>query len=219
MAEPWLRGTLTDVDAVKRQVLHALELAQEDCARWCSGLTLEELEATPLGLPSIGFHLRHIARSLDRLLTYAEGRQLDEAQRLALGSEMQPASSPAELFAEFELGITAAAARLRAIHPATYEQPRGVGRQLLPSTVAGLIVHCAEHTQRHAGQMVTTAKVVLAMRVLPDGSSARAEATSVAGIPLRMVLPMAVTRIVPQDTIRHPTYHASIRSRPRRRTP
>jgi hypothetical protein len=27
MVEPWLRGTLTEVDAVRRGVLHALELA------------------------------------------------------------------------------------------------------------------------------------------------------------------------------------------------
>ena len=36
MVEPWLRGTLTEVDAVRRQVLHALELAAEDVERWCA---------------------------------------------------------------------------------------------------------------------------------------------------------------------------------------
>jgi hypothetical protein len=30
--------------------------------------------------------------------------------------------------------------------------------------VGGLLVHCAEHTQRHVGQAVTTAKVVVGMR-------------------------------------------------------
>src|SRR6266705_3418151 len=90
MAEPWLRGTLTEVDAVRRQVLHALELAAEDVSRWCEGLTEEEMEARPLGLPSVGFQLRHIVRSLDRLLTYAEGRKLNDAQLEALESEMQP---------------------------------------------------------------------------------------------------------------------------------
>jgi hypothetical protein len=74
--EPWLRGTRVEVDAVRRGVIHALELASEDVVRWCGGLTNEETDARPMGLPSVGFQLRHIAGSLDRLLTYAEGQQL-----------------------------------------------------------------------------------------------------------------------------------------------
>ena len=84
MTEPWLRGTLTHVDAVRRQVLHSLELAAEDVERWCAPLSDGEIEERPLGLPSVGFQLRHIARSLDRLLTYAEGQQLSRRQLKAL---------------------------------------------------------------------------------------------------------------------------------------
>ena len=51
--EPWLRGTLTDVPAVIRAVVHALELAREDAERWCGGLTGVEVNARPAGLPSI----------------------------------------------------------------------------------------------------------------------------------------------------------------------
>jgi uncharacterized damage-inducible protein DinB len=36
----------------------------------------------------------------------------------------------------------------------------------LPSSLGGLLVHVAEHTARHVGQMVTTAKVVVAGRGL-----------------------------------------------------
>jgi hypothetical protein len=163
MTEPWLRGTLTEVDAVRRQVLHALELAEEDVARWCVGLSEEELEARPLGLPSVGFQMRHMVRSLDRLLTYLEGEQLREEKFTALRSEMD-AASRVEVFAEFEVGMAMASARVRAIAPSSYEEPREVGRNRLPSTVGGLMVHCAEHTQRHVGQMVTTAKVVMNLR-------------------------------------------------------
>ena len=88
--EPWLRGTHSEIPAVSRGVLHAIELAQEDVTSWCGELSEQELFATPAGLPSIAFHLRHIARSLDRLLTYAEGRELNERQLLALTSEMNP---------------------------------------------------------------------------------------------------------------------------------
>jgi uncharacterized damage-inducible protein DinB len=160
MVEPWLRGTLTEVDTVRRGVLHALELAREDVTRWCGELTAEELEARPLGLPSVGFQMRHMVRSLDRLLTYAEGRQLNEEQLALMKSEMEGAGRREDLFAEFERGIESATERVRAIGAASYDEARGVGRKMLPTSVGGLLVHCADHTQRHVGQAVTTAKVV-----------------------------------------------------------
>ncbi len=61
--EPWLRGTHTEVPAVGRAVLHALDLALDDLARWTAGLTDAEIHSQPLGLTSVAFHLRHIARS------------------------------------------------------------------------------------------------------------------------------------------------------------
>jgi hypothetical protein len=164
MVEPWLRGTLTEVDALRRQVLHALEQAAEDVQRWCAGLSDAEINARPFGVASVAFHLRHIARSLDRLLTYAEGGSLSDAQLEALKSEMD-GNAPAErVLAEFRAGLGEARQRVRMISAASYEEPRGVGRALLPGSVGGLLVHCAEHTQRHVGQAITTAKVVAGMR-------------------------------------------------------
>ena len=161
MVEPWLRGTLTEDDAVRRGVLHALELTREDVLRWCGDFSEDQLEARPFGLPSVGFQMRHIARSLDRLLTYAEGRQLNDEQLSALKGEMEASGSRESLFAEFERGIESAMRRVNAIGPNSLEQARAVGRGGLPSTVGGLLVHCADHTQRHVGQLVTTAKVVM----------------------------------------------------------
>jgi uncharacterized damage-inducible protein DinB len=165
MVEPWLRGTLTDVDALKRQVLHALELAVEDVERWCSGLSDPEMNARPFGVAPVAFHLRHIARSLDRLLTYAEGRQLSPEQMELLRSELDPGAVAEVVLAEVAARLDEAMARVRAISTSSYEEPRGVGRARLPSTVGGLLIHCAEHTQRHVGQAVTTAKIVIGMRV------------------------------------------------------
>jgi len=164
MVEPWLRGTLTELDPLRRGVLHALELAREDVERWCAALSDAELEAGLIGLPSIGFQMRHMVRSLDRLLTYAEGRPLSEEQMSALKSEMVWSESRGALFAEFENGMRLAERRVTAFSPESYGEIRGVGRKMLPTTVGGLLVHCAEHTQRHAGQLVTTAKVVMSMR-------------------------------------------------------
>ena len=164
MVEPWLRGTLTEVDAVRRGVLHALELAQEDVERWCGGLTDLEMNARPFDIAPVGFHLRHIARSLDRLLTYAEGRQLTEEQMSALRSELEVGASAGVALKEFREGLADAQRRVLAISSGSYEQPRGVGRKMLPTTVGGLLVHCADHTLRHVGQAITTVKVVVAMR-------------------------------------------------------
>jgi uncharacterized damage-inducible protein DinB len=160
--EPWLRGTLAELPAVVRGVLHALELAKEDVARWCGGLTAEQLEARPTGLPAVAFHLRHIARSLDRLLTYAEGRALSAEQIAELRTEMQPGRGREELLEEFEGALAKSAVRVRALGLADLEQPRFVGRKKMPSSVGGLLVHVAEHTQRHVGQAITTAKIVSA---------------------------------------------------------
>ena len=164
MVEPWLRGDLGELDPLRRGVVHAFWLASEDVELWCRGLSDVELEARPLGLPSVGFQLRHMVRSLDRLLTYAEGRQLDERQMAALQSEMVAGSSREDLFGEFGDWMRFAEERVRRFSPERYAEVRGVGRRLLPSTVGGLLVHCSEHTQRHAGQMVTTVKVVVGMR-------------------------------------------------------
>jgi hypothetical protein len=161
MVEPWLRGTLPEFDSVRRQVLHALELAAEDVDRWCAGLSHAEMEARPFGVAPVGFHLRHIARSLDRLLTYAEGAALSSEQLAELGAEMV---ADGDALAEARAGLARARERVKAIEATTFEDVRYVGRNRLPSTVGGLLVHCAEHTQRHVGQAITTAKVVAGIR-------------------------------------------------------
>ena len=158
-AEPWMRGTHANIDSVRRGVIHALEQALEDADRWAAVLDDTLIENRPGHLPSVAFHLRHIARSLDRLLTYAEDRQLNEEQLGALGTEDEPASKAAAL-SEFRDGLHRAIDRITQFRPEQLEDPRGIGRKRLPTTVGGLLVHCAEHTQRHVGQMITTAKIV-----------------------------------------------------------
>jgi uncharacterized damage-inducible protein DinB len=145
---------------VHRAVLHALELAREDITRCCGDLTAEELNDRPRGLASVGFHLLHTARSVDRLLTYAEGRQLEDAQLTALNTELDTNGTPEQLFTEFYSGLTDGARRVRALSGSNLETTRTVGRRRLPTSLGGLLVHVAEHTQRHVGQAITTAKIV-----------------------------------------------------------
>jgi uncharacterized damage-inducible protein DinB len=164
--EPWLRGTHSEVPPAARGVLHALELAKEDLHRWCGSLTLEQLRATPSGLPSVAFQLRHIAGSLDRLLTYAEGHALNEAQLQALKLETEAKGTAAEILAEMDGAISRGSGRVRALASQDYSAPRTVGKKQLPTTLGGLLVHIADHTQRHVGQAITTAKLVSASNAI-----------------------------------------------------
>lgn len=157
--EPWMRGTHSELDALRRALVHALELAGEDIERWCAPLSDEQMFAGPAGLPSVAFHLRHIVRSLDRLLTYAEDHALGEEQLASLKTERDPGTAAAVLY-EYRRGLQRALERAVSFVPSNYEQPRGIGRLRLPTTVGGLLVHCADHTSRHVGQAVTTAKLL-----------------------------------------------------------
>lgn len=162
--EPWLSGTHADVPAVGRAVLHALDLALDDLAKWTEGLTDSQIHAQPLGLTSVAFHLRHIARSTDRLLTYAEGKQLSEEQLAALKSEKLGDETLSMLLAEVEVSFSNAAERVRVLATADFDKFRGVGRKQLPTSIGGALIHVADHTQRHVGQVVTTAKVLRDLR-------------------------------------------------------
>jgi uncharacterized damage-inducible protein DinB len=162
--EPWLRGTHADVPAVSRAVLHAFDLALDDLTKWTDGLTDAEVHMHPLDLPSVAFHLRHIARSTDRLLSYAEGNQLSAEQLTALKAEQSGEESLAALLAEVEISFSNATDRVRVLATANFDTFRGVGRKQLPTTIGGALIHVADHTQRHVGQVVTTAKVLKALR-------------------------------------------------------
>jgi len=165
--EPWLRGTYADVPAAGRAVLHALDLALDDLTRWTAGLSDAEIHSSPLGLTPMAFHLRHIARSTDRILTYAEGEQLTAEQLAALKAEPGGEGKQetlAELMADVEAAFSVAGERIRVLATADLDTPRFVGRKQLPTSIGGALIHVADHTQRHVGQVVTTAKAIKALR-------------------------------------------------------
>jgi uncharacterized damage-inducible protein DinB len=164
LPEPWLRGTLTDLPVLQRALLHSLQMAQEDTARWCAGLDDSELHLRPFHLPSVAFQLRHIARSLDRFCCYAEGIPLRPEQLAALASEMDGEGDRLAILGELEKSIEKTRQRLDAIVRRPADLPVRIGRKRLPTTLTGLLVHAAEHTQRHVGQAITTAKIIVARR-------------------------------------------------------
>ena len=164
--EPWLRGPVAGVPAPLQPVAHALLQAREDVRRVVAPLDAGALLASPGGgAPSAAFHVRHAAGSLDRLFTYARGEPLSAEQRAALVAEQAPEPAGGEeLVALFEAQVEGALAQLRGTDAGSLGEPRGVGRSRLPSTVLGLLFHAAEHTQRHVGSILTTARVVGAGR-------------------------------------------------------
>lgn len=163
--EPWLRGPLDGVHPLVAPTLHAFAQAREDLARWTQGLTQAEIWSRPQGLAPVGFHLRHIAGSVDRLTTYLRGEQLTPEQLAALPHEMDPGPGPGrssslhELLAEVDAALRNAETVIRALDPALLSELRTVGRKRLPTTAVGLVVHLAEHTQRHVGELIITAKL------------------------------------------------------------
>ncbi|MEZ4585458.1 MAG: DinB family protein [Gemmatimonadales bacterium] len=161
--EAWLRGPIEGISAALMPIAHALVQAREDLHRAAADLTPEELWMTPGGAASIGFHLRHIVGSLDRLLTYARDEGLSDEQRTALAREGQagtPSEPAASLLSAVTDAIESALRVLRATSNETLLDLRQVGRARLRTNLLGLLFHSAEHTQRHVGQVVTTARIV-----------------------------------------------------------
>lgn len=165
LPEVWLRGPIDGVAAELQPAAHALLQTLEDVAAAVEGLSIDELWAKPGGAGSLGFHLMHLAGATDRLLTYARGERLNDRQKAALTAEQAPpALDQAGLLPPLRTTIDAALAQIKATPAATLADTRTVGRAALKTTVLGLIFHAAEHAQRHAGQVVTTAKIVRALR-------------------------------------------------------
>jgi uncharacterized damage-inducible protein DinB len=140
-------------------VFHSFAQVREDLALHTAGLTTEQVWMRTGTLPSLGFHLRHIAHSVDRLVTYLCGSELTQAQIDTLKQEAVPGATLEELLSGIDAQLRAAEERLRTVPATSLYDPRWIGRKRLPTNVLGLLVHVAEHTQRHLGQAITTAKL------------------------------------------------------------
>jgi hypothetical protein len=163
LPEVWLRGPIGSIPWELMPVVHSLLQVREELAALAPRLTVEQLWTKPGGAGSVAFHVTHLAGSLDRLLTYARGEALDDQQRTALEAEESPDAprdTPELLFNAALATIDRALAQVRATPIDTLRDARRVGRAGLPSTVLGLLFHAAEHAQRHAGQIATTARIV-----------------------------------------------------------
>lgn len=161
--EVWLRGPLPNIPPLLQPVAHALLQAREEVQTYLQNFPDSLLWERPANVASVGFHLQHLTGVLDRLFTYARGEMLSPAQLLALAAEGKSADgiSVASLINQFNLQVDTALAQLQTTNEQILTEIRGVGRAQIPSTVLGLLVHSAEHTMRHVGQLSVTVRVLL----------------------------------------------------------
>lgn len=163
MSEAWLEGPLEGFPALLMPVAHSLVQAKRDVRAAAAALTDSELWQRPGGAASIGFHLVHIAGSADRLFTYAQGNALSDEQLAALAGERNPedgGASARDLIDRVDRTLDRVLDGLKHTSEGELTAVRYVGRGRVPSTLIGLLFHIAEHTQRHTGQVVTTARIV-----------------------------------------------------------
>ncbi len=163
LLEVWQRGPVADIPPLLQPVAHALLQAREELALLMQDFPDNLLWEKPAGVASPGFHLQHLSGVLDRVFTYARAEALTAAQLEQLQAEdISPGIdlSVTKLMNRFNQQVDMALVQLKNTNEKILADFRGVGRKLLPSTVIGLLVHGAEHTMRHAGQLMVTVKIV-----------------------------------------------------------
>lgn len=157
--EPWLRGPIEGVPPAVMPLFFSFAQVREELQKHAAGLTTEQVWRSLGGAAPAGFHIRHIGGSVDRLVTYLEGGQLNAGQLASLKDEPVPGETLDELTAKLQKTLYDAEQRLRVLDTTQLQDLRYIGRKRLAVTVLGLLVHIAEHTQRHLGQGITTIKL------------------------------------------------------------
>ncbi|MCZ4223657.1 DinB family protein [Pedobacter rhodius] len=161
--EVWQRGPLPDIIPVLQPVAHALLQAREEINDYLHQFPVELLWIRPAGMASTGFHLQHLSGVLDRVFSYARNEKLSEFQFEQLaeeGKDSEVGYKVEDLVNRFNTQVDIAIAQIKITDESSLGDFRGIGRAGLPSTVIGLLVHAAEHTMRHVGQLMVTVAVV-----------------------------------------------------------
>jgi hypothetical protein len=138
---------------------------REDLETLAGQVPAQNVWLRPGGAASIGFHVRHTGGALDRLFTYARGEILNDAQKTALreeGAAGDPPAALASVVTDVGTIIDRALKQLADTSRESLLDERKLGRASLPTTVLGLLFHAAEHSTRHVGQAITTAKILSA---------------------------------------------------------
>jgi len=157
-----MRGVVPGIDPVIGHLLRASEHIREDIEHAVAPLTMSQLWATPNGMTSAGFHVKHLAGSTERLCSYLEGNQLSAEQIAAMKAEGVGSESADELLAAVRRALARYENLVQSLSPDHYGDVREIGRKRLQTTAISLAIHIAEHGQRHVGQAISAAKLVKA---------------------------------------------------------
>ena len=165
LIEVWQRGPIKEIPPLLQPVAHALLQSKEELNLLMINFPDNLLWIKPAGLASPAFHLQHLSGVLDRVFTYARGQKLNEVQLAQLKAEDDffiPKLTVVKLLDRFSLQVAVALQQLKTTDELALTEIRGIGKSLIPSTVIGLLVHAAEHTMRHLGQLIVTVKIISA---------------------------------------------------------
>lgn len=166
LPEHWLRGPVENISPFFQPVAHALLQARDEVEKEIQNFPDALLWEKPAGVASLGFHLQHLNGVLERLFTYAAGKPLSAEQLSYLKKEGEADAgiTTTSLLSAFQKQVDNALEALKNFSEDDLTKSRGVGRMGLPSTVLGLLFHAAEHTMRHTGQLLVTAKILQAQQ-------------------------------------------------------
>jgi hypothetical protein len=161
--EFWQCGPIEDVPALLQPVAHALLEVGAEVRIIMEGFPEQLLWKKPAGVAAPAFHLQHINGVIDRLFTYARKELLSKEQMHALsleGDQENNSLSMKQMISGLDNRISSAIEELKKINPETLAEGRGVGRKQIPTTLIGLYFHAAEHSMRHAGQLLVTVRIL-----------------------------------------------------------
>ena len=160
--EFWLSGPIEGIIPVLQPAAHAILQAQKEIQEAVQNFPETLLWQRPAGAASVAFHLQHLAGVLDRLFTYAKSEQLSALQLEALQKEGKEDENIHlnDLLQQLNSQVSTAIEQLKNTKEESVFEIRYVGRKQIPSNVLGLLFHAAEHTQRHTGQLLVTARIV-----------------------------------------------------------
>jgi uncharacterized damage-inducible protein DinB len=158
--EVWLRGPIEGIPLMLQPIAHALLQATEEVEFVMNDFPESLLWQRPATVASAGFHLKHLKGVLDRLFTYAKGLSLNEEQLQHLKDEGSEKGNTKLLLEAFKTQVEESITYLSKMNEQDLFAFRGVGRAQIPSNVFGLLVHAAEHTMRHVGQLLVTARIL-----------------------------------------------------------
>jgi hypothetical protein len=157
--EPWLRGIVAGLDPVVEHLLRASEQIREDVTGAMRDLRTDQVWATPHGMTSAGFHVKHLAGSTQRLCAYLEGRALTAPEIAAIKEESSGTEPAGDLIRQVNQAFDRYERLVRELSADQFGQVREIGRQRLETTAISLAIHIAEHGQRHAGQAISATKL------------------------------------------------------------